>query len=152
MGSVNNMHREYRYDVTDALLLGENCLRVELHSPVRYIKEENKKVFAGGVSDGMEGYPHLRKAHCMFGWDWGPRLPDMGIFRGVELVGTDTAALEQVYVTQEHDGSGAVRLSVKTACKVTKGQRSADRSTSALRQRRFPRTAKPMGWSRTEAS
>lgn len=120
LGSVNNMHREYRYDVTDALLLGENCLRVELHSPVRYIKEENKKVFTGGVSDGMEGYPHLRKAHCMFGWDWGPRLPDMGIFRDVELVGTDTAALEQVYVTQEHDGNGAVRLLVKTACKVTK--------------------------------
>lgn len=102
LGRTENMHREYRFEVSAYLKEGENCLRVELHSPVNYVKQENEKVFTGGVLEGMEGYPHLRKSHCMFGWDWGPRLPDMGIFRPVELLGVDTAELEQVYVIQEH--------------------------------------------------
>lgn len=102
LGSTENMHRAYRFLVSEYLAEGENCLRVKLHSPVRYIKQENEKVFTGGVLEGMEGYPHLRKSHCMFGWDWGPRLPDMGIFRPVELVAVDTAELEQVYIIQEH--------------------------------------------------
>ena len=48
-----------------------------VHSPIRYIREENEKIYTGGSADAMEGFPHLRKAHCMFGWDWGPRLPDL---------------------------------------------------------------------------
>lgn len=56
-----------------------------------------------GSSDAMEGFPLLRKAHCMFGWDWGPRLPDAGIWRGISLVGVNDARLEQVYVIQNHE-------------------------------------------------
>ena len=33
---------------------------------------------AEGSSDAMKGFANLRKAHCMFGWDWGPHLPDAG--------------------------------------------------------------------------
>ncbi len=103
LGHANNMHRTWEYDVRAMARVGENTLRVELHSPTRYIKEENEKVFAGGVHEAMEGYPHLRKAHCMFGWDWGPRLPDAGIFRNVSLKVVDRALLDSVYVIQEHD-------------------------------------------------
>ena len=71
LGSTCNMHRIYEFDVAESLREGENTLRVELHSPTRYIKEENEKIYTGGSWDAMEGFPHLRKAHCMFGWDWG---------------------------------------------------------------------------------
>ena len=37
----------------------------------QHTKEENAKVYTGGSHEAMEGFPHLRKAHCMFGWDWG---------------------------------------------------------------------------------
>lgn len=70
LDSTNNMHCRYEYDVLQMVQSGENTLRVVLHSPVKYIREENEKVYAGGSGDAMEGYPHLRKAHCMFGWDW----------------------------------------------------------------------------------
>ena len=39
----------------------------------------------------------------MFGWDWGPRLPDAGIWKDVFLEGVETGRLESVYVTQEHE-------------------------------------------------
>jgi creatinine amidohydrolase len=31
-----------------------------------------------GVSQAIPGGPHLRKAPCQFGWDWGPQLPPEG--------------------------------------------------------------------------
>lgn len=102
LDSISNMHLRYEYDVLKSVHVGANELRVVLHSPIRYIKEENEKIYAGGVLEAMEGYPHLRKAHCMFGWDWGPRLPDAGIFRPVYLLGVNKARLRDVYVRQEH--------------------------------------------------
>lgn len=102
LGNAFNMHRTWEFDVLPLLQEGENCLRVALHSPTAYIKEENKKVYTGGSTDAMEGFPHLRKAHCMFGWDWGPRLPDAGIFREVSLLGIKKARIDSVYITQIH--------------------------------------------------
>ncbi len=100
--SVCNMHRTFEYPVKELLRRGKNELKVVLHSPTRYIREAYEKRFIDGSSDAMRGFSYLRKAHCMFGWDWGPRLPDAGIWRNVSLVGYNTARLDGVYITQEH--------------------------------------------------
>lgn len=109
LGSAYNMHRIWEYDVLSALERGENELKVVLHSPTRYMKEENEKVYTGGSHECMEGFPHIRKAHCMFGWDWGPRLPDAGIFREVSLLGIKQSRIDSVYITQDHE-EGKVTL------------------------------------------
>ncbi|MCM1184283.1 MAG: glycoside hydrolase family 2 protein [Roseburia sp.] len=98
-----NMHRIWEYMVGGMLREGENELKVVLHSPTRYIEEQNERVYTGGSGDCMKGFPHLRKAHCMFGWDWGPRLPDAGIFRGISLLGVQKARLQPVCVRQLHE-------------------------------------------------
>lgn len=103
LGSPCNMHRIWEFEVSDILRTGENELKVVIYSPTKYIKKENQKVYTGGSHECMEGFPHLRKAHCMFGWDWGPRLPDAGIFRDITLLGIQKARFESVYVTQEHE-------------------------------------------------
>ncbi len=104
LGHVENMHRIWEYDIHGLARVGINTIRVVLHSPIRYIQEENKKIYTGGVNEAMAGYPHLRKAHCMYGWDWGPRLPDAGIFRRVSLQLVDSARFDSVYVIQYHEG------------------------------------------------
>ena len=38
-------------------------------------------------TDTLDGFPYLRKSNCMSGWDWAPKLPDMGLFRDVYLIG-----------------------------------------------------------------
>jgi len=121
-GSVKNMHRRYEYDITGLAKKGENSLRIYLKSPTKYIKEENEKVYCGGVHEAMEGFPHLRKAHCMFGWDWGPRIPDAGIFRPVYLLEVDRARLEDLRIRQKHEADRVTlsfenRLDVKKAGK-----------------------------------
>lgn len=108
-GSAYNMHRIWEYDVLDKIHAGENELKVVLHSPTKYIKEENEKVYTGGSGECMAGFPHLRKAHCMFGWDWGPRLPDAGIFREVSLLGIRESRIDSVLITQVHE-EGKVTL------------------------------------------
>ena len=101
LGHCDNMHRVWEFDILEEAKEGENQLRVEISSPTEYIAKENEKIYTGGSLESMEGFPHLRKAHCMFGWDWGPRLPDAGIFRDVSILECKKARFEQVYITQE---------------------------------------------------
>ena len=112
-GRADNMHRIWEYDVKELLHPGENRICVELASPTRYIRESYKRSRADGTEDAMRGFPNLRKAHCMFGWDWGPRLPDAGIWRPITLLGVEKARLRDVLVTQVHE-HGTVRLRVES--------------------------------------
>lgn len=113
LASVKNMHRSYEFPVKGILREKDNELKVELKSPIKYIKEQNEKDPIPGTTDAMRGFPHLRKAHCMFGWDWGPRLPDAGIWKEVSLIGFSTARIDSVYIRQNHE-HGAVTLSFDT--------------------------------------
>ncbi|MBR3825374.1 MAG: glycoside hydrolase family 2 protein [Lachnospiraceae bacterium] len=110
LGHTENMHRAWEFDIKSLAKVGENQLRVVIYSPTKYIKEENEKVYTGGVSEAMAGYPHLRKAHCMFGWDWGPRLPDAGLFRPVYLKAVNVAEIDGVYVKQQFDGMSISKI------------------------------------------
>lgn len=111
LGHTDNMHRIWEFDIVEAARVGENTLRVEIFSPTKYIAEENAKIYTGGSAECMKGFPHLRKAHCMFGWDWGPRLPDMGIFREVSILYGEQARIDEVYITQNWHRGNAVDIS-----------------------------------------
>ena len=112
LGHTDNMHRIWEYDVTGILQEGENHLVVQVRSPSRYIARKAADRPLWGVDSTMEGYPWLRKAHCMFGWDWGPVLPDEGIWRDVSLTGFSGGRIRDVYYTQRHD-RGTVLLSCR---------------------------------------
>ncbi len=105
LGETDNMHRTWEYDVS-SVASRENRLKITLHSPTAYIAQENERIYTGGASECMEGFPHLRKAHCMFGWDWGLRLPDAGIFRPVEITAHGKADICDVSFYQEHIKTG----------------------------------------------
>ncbi len=109
LASVDNMHRTWEFPVTCQLRPDTNTLRIILRSPTKFIRQAHEKNPVPGTGDAMAGFPQLRKAHCMFGWDWGPRLPDAGIWKAVKLVGFNTARLDSVYVRQIHK-DGTVRL------------------------------------------
>jgi beta-mannosidase len=106
VGITDNMFRSYRWEVKDGLIPGGNQLRITFRSPVRYITAKYK---GQPLTCGMESIPggtYLRKAACHFGWDWGPKLPPMGIWKDIQLMGAATARLSDVHVRQEHSGGG----------------------------------------------
>lgn len=109
LGSCKNMHLAYEYPVKN-LLKDNNVLRVVFHSPVNYIKEQFKKDPLLGTEDCTRGFPHLRKAHYMFGWDWGPRLADMGLQRSVSLEFHEKARLSDFYIIQDHTDGVTLKL------------------------------------------
>lgn len=112
VGQADNMHRTWDFDVRKCVRAGENEIEIRFASPTRYIKEAYAACEIHGSTDAMLGFPHLRKAHCMFGWDWGPRLPDAGIWRDICLLRVDRARLQSVQIHQHH-ADGRVNLSFK---------------------------------------
>ena len=106
LDSVKNMHRIYTYDVKALLVPGENTLQLDFESPVRYFaREQHRHYLYMNGGDTIPGTAHLRTAFYQSGWDWGPTLQDMGIFRPVELRGYDTDRLSDMILSQEHHDS-----------------------------------------------
>ena len=120
LDSVKNMHRAYTYSVKDRLVTGKNKIELDFSSPVKYFKEMNNKHFLFTNADTVQGAAHLRKALYMSGWDWGPTLPDMGIFRPVVLDCYDGDKIDDVYVRQYHS-DGEVELEIEVNTKHNKG-------------------------------
>ncbi len=116
VGTAENMHRTYEFDVTK-LLKKENHLEILFHSALKYIKQEQAKVRAVGCIDAMDGFAHLRKAHSMFGWDWGPRIPDAGIHRQVSLLYIKDARISDLHIRQQHEnGKVVLRPGISLDC------------------------------------
>ena len=113
LAKTKNMHRRYAYEVQDYLQQGTNTLSIILRSPIKYVTERQLQNPLWGANDTIPGFPHLRKAHYMFGWDWGPQLPDLGILRDICICGYTKGRLDDVYITQNH-----TRASVQLAIQV----------------------------------
>lgn len=60
----------------------------------------------------MKGNQLLRKAHSMFGWDWGPQTIDAGIFRDIYLQGYSHARIEDIRIHQQHAKNVSVQTSI----------------------------------------
>lgn len=102
---ADNMHITWVWDVKEQLHAGENTLEIRFDSPILYCAKKAEEAPGWESSDATPGFRHLRKAHCMFGWDWGPRLPDAGIWRPIFLRTWDTARLENaLMLPAHHDG------------------------------------------------
>ncbi|MDF2539773.1 MAG: beta-mannosidase [Herbinix sp.] len=110
--NADNMHRTYEIDIKDKLNQGENVIHVIFRSPVEYGLKKDKELYLCSCADAVPGISHYRKAHSMSGWDWGPKLPDMGIWRNISICCFDLGRLEEVFITQTHS-EGKVDLDIK---------------------------------------
>ncbi|MFZ2360241.1 MAG: glycoside hydrolase family 2 protein [Anaerolineae bacterium] len=112
LGHADNMFRRWEWDVKGLLRAGENELRIVFGSPLRFIADRQAALPLIGGGD-IPGGPHLRKAPCHWGWDWGPKLPPIGIWREVRLEGF-SARVTDVHLRQKHaDGSVTLSAEIK---------------------------------------
>jgi beta-mannosidase len=113
LGKADNMFRRWSWEVGDLLKPGKNELLIVFNAPVTYIKAKQaaRPLIGGG---DIPGGPHLRKAPCQWGWDWGPKLPPIGIWKDIRLEGYRQAKLEDVHIRQIHiDGQVTLSAGVK---------------------------------------
>ena len=109
--SADNMFRTWRVDVSRLTHTGKNLLRVRLHSPIKVDMpkwEAQRGVYHASSDQSENGglldrqlSPFIRKAGYHYGWDWGPRIVTMGIWRPVEFSTWNEVAIRDVFVEQQ---------------------------------------------------
>lgn len=84
IAATENMHRQYRFDITDQTRPGANELTVRFASSVR---EMHRRARALGdlPFDWAHPYNQLRIMASSGGWDWGPSLVSAGIWRAITV-------------------------------------------------------------------
>lgn len=113
-----NMHRRYRFDVGALLRAGSNRFEIEFADAPAYIEAKQKErsiwhSYWEMPDYAMQGFNRIRKSHCSFGWDWGPIVPDVGIWRDIRIVRYGAARMGTPLVRQEHkNGSVVLKIDV----------------------------------------
>lgn len=124
LGRTDNMHRSFWFDVKPLIRKDSNILSVLIRSPSKYILDKNTTYPLFTPQGSMEGSSYLRKAHYMFGWDWGPQLPDMGIWKDVYLRGYSHPLISEVRLIQHHQESSVdLEITVFFTSSLSKGER-----------------------------
>lgn len=105
--STQNMHCSYTVDIKSYIHQGQNTLRIVFLSPLNYTEKKHEQLKVSRTPHGSsKGLSYIRKAHYMFGWDWAPKLPDMGIWRSIWVQAYSTNRLEDVRIDQHHHEEG----------------------------------------------
>jgi beta-mannosidase len=82
LGRHRNMFREAVFDVTELVRPGEpNTVAVRFDPPLAHAGP----ALPGQWAPNNHERVWMRKAQFGYGWDWGPRLPTIGLWRPVEL-------------------------------------------------------------------
>ena len=99
IGVTDNMFVKYDFEVKSKLKQTDNKLIINFKSPTKKSREDIEKydVKLNTGYAAIPGVPYLRKAQYSFGWDWGPKLPDIGIWKSVELIGYDDVMFESIF-------------------------------------------------------
>lgn len=107
---TDNMFRRWEINIKAIAKLGDNSLKVILHSPIKIGLELlayspysypaiNDQSENGELGDKKVSV-FTRKAGYHYGWDWGPRLVTSGIWKLVKLKSWDTIDIKNVFIKQ----------------------------------------------------
>ena len=103
IGRCENMFREYRFDVSDKLLLdAPNSLWVCVEPINIVMKQYNTDPYFACFNDHRI---FIRKAQCHFGWDWAPDCPGAGIWNSVELQSYSKIRIDGVNLNTHMNGA-----------------------------------------------
>jgi beta-mannosidase len=101
LGQTNNMFHPWVYDVSADLQYGEpNILAICFDPPLQHVDKEQLPRYNEWGRNPERVF--MRKAQFGYGWDWGPRLPTIGLWCGVELRRERLAAIGGVHFSTLH--------------------------------------------------
>ena len=108
----DNMFRTWRIAAKALLRPGDNVISVAIASPIRTLQPllaGIKNVLPGAYDSafgdeapGRDSSTYVRKAGYQYGWDWGPRVVALGVWKPVRLEAYDALRLEDSHVDQVH--------------------------------------------------
>ncbi len=98
VGRHANAHRPCRLEVTGKLRVGENLLSMAVESGLYDVAERPGQAYGMWLESHLTKRHWLRKPQYESGWDWHPRLLNVGITGPVRLEFADEPWLETVVV------------------------------------------------------
>ncbi|NLO73906.1 MAG: hypothetical protein GX100_07350, partial [candidate division WS1 bacterium] len=98
IGQHANAHTPARLEVTGKLQPGENSLVVRVSSGMHELSEKSAEAYVTSEIDFLTKRHWQRRPQYQFGWDWNPRLANLGILGDVTLEWRDTPRLDEVTV------------------------------------------------------
>lgn len=98
VGRHGNAFRPCRIDVTGKVVPGKNVLVVHIESGLYWSADKATKEYAFHDDTLLHRRSWLRAPQCSFGWDWAPRLINVGISGGVRLEWTDAPVRLEAFV------------------------------------------------------
>ena len=113
VGSTENFHRTYRWDVVPLLRQGNNTLEVTFASADREAKRREQE-FGFYPHTEKHAFNQIRKPASQFGWDWGIDVANAGITGSIGVESWSGARIEAVrpLVNVRPDGTGELTVSV----------------------------------------
>lgn len=109
--SADNAHRRWRADIRPLLRPGTNEILIHFHSPLKVLRPmvamlenplpgEYDSMF-GDEPEGRQTSPYIRKPKYHYGWDWGPRILNIGPNGPVKIDAWDDLRIDRMRVVQE---------------------------------------------------
>ena len=107
LGRTANQHRTYRFDVTAVLVAGENELVVTFEAPVDAAERLSQEL---GPRPQVNHHPYnaVRKMASNYGWDWGPDVATVGIWKPIRLESFSDVRIASVRPLATLDGDRGV--------------------------------------------
>jgi beta-mannosidase len=125
VANTANMHRRYAFPVGHLLRPGRNVIDISFANALQHCRDGQKRrpiwfAYDKTPEIAFGGFNMIRKSHCSFGWDWGPIVPDVGIWRPIRLVCYDTVRIADLRVAQRHTAA-KVELDIAVALEAWTG-------------------------------
>ncbi|WP_294392250.1 glycoside hydrolase family 2 protein [uncultured Sphingomonas sp.] len=122
---ADNAHRRWRVAAKPLLRAGDNIVTITFAAPIRALQPmvlaeahslpgEYDSAF-GDEPKRRQTSPYIRKPKYHYGWDWGPRILNVGPWRPIRLDAWDEARIESFRVDQDTLNDAEARLSGKVA-------------------------------------
>lgn len=117
VGESANQFRACEFPVKPHLRAGRNSIRIQFQSPVPYASEKAARyphpLPCVDFTGRNEHRNFIRKSQADFGWDWGPSLQPVGIWRPLRLEACSEARLTSVVCWQQPQANGDVNLRMR---------------------------------------
>jgi len=153
LGSSMDMFATYRFDLQDLVEPGENTLEVRFYSATTTIQAmaQHSPFQLRCSCDPARAY--IRKAQYAYGWDWGPRIVQIGLWRPVYIEVTRHARLAEPFFYTEsiarHEAQVRVEATVDLFGEQYPDNLEAD-ITLAIDGHRQASTTVPVGFRRDQ--
>jgi len=115
--SSSNMFLQYRIPVKGMLKTDSNEIRIYFRSALKAampaVLSNPLRLPAVSDSDTLPTSPYSRKAPFHYGWDWGPRLVGVGIWKGIFLESRPETGIQAFHLLTKQASEKRAQMALK---------------------------------------